>query len=260
VKTVKPKKLTRRRFILATLLAAPAAVAGDARWLEPQWVRIKRLRLSSKPSHRFVQFSDLHYKGDRAHTKSVVDTINSLSPDFVCFTGDIIEEARFLPEALEILSGIKVPMYGIPGNHDYWSNAPFDEIIKCFAATGGVWLVDEARVIAGGKINLIGVAHLGPKHPLPSSKPDAMNILLIHYPAWVKELSQKFDLMLAGHSHGGQVRLPFYGPVIVPFAVDEYDLGLYHTKAGPLYVNAGIGWFGCPIRFNCRPEITLIDI
>ena len=59
----------------------------------------------------------------------------------------------------------------------------------------------------------------------------------------VKAFHEKFDLMLAGHSHGGQVRIPFYGPITVPFLVDEYDLGLYYTKAGPLYVNAGIGWF-----------------
>ena len=63
--------------------------------------------------------------------------------------------------------------------------------------------------------------------------------------------------MLAGHSHGGQVRIPFYGPIIVPYAVDEYDLGLFQTKSGPLYVTSGIGWYPVPIRFNCRPEITV---
>jgi len=257
---VKSKRFSRRRFILAALLAAPAAIAGDARWLELQWLKIRRLRLSNKPAHRFVQFSDLHHKGDRAHTQSVVDTINSLSPEFVCFTGDIIEEGKFLPEALEVLAGIKAPMYGIPGNHDYWSKVPFESISKCFASTGGAWLVDEERIIAGGKINLIGVATLGPHRPLPSLNTGMKNILLIHYPAWAKAFHEKFDLMLAGHSHGGQVRIPFYGPIMVPFLVDEYDLGLYHTKVGPLYVNAGIGWFPYPIRFNCRPEITVIEI
>jgi predicted MPP superfamily phosphohydrolase len=257
---MKFKKLSRRRFIRTALFLSPAAIVGDARWVEPQWVKTERLRLSDKPAHRFVQFSDLHYKGDRAHAQSVVDTINSLSPDFVCFTGDVIEEGKFLPEALEILAGVKTPMYGVPGNHDYWSKAPFDGLIKCFAATGGAWLLDEQRVIAEGKINLIGMAHLGPKHPLPSPKPGMKNILLIHYPAWAKQFDEKFDLMLAGHSHGGQVRIPFYGSVIVPFAVDEYDLGLFQTKAGPLYVNAGIGWYPYPIRFNCRPEITVIEI
>lgn len=257
---MKPRKVSRRRFIFASLLAAPAALAGDARWLEPQWVRTRTLRLSTKPAHRLVQFSDLHHKGDRAHTQSVVNTINSLKPDFVCFTGDIIEEAKFLPEALEVLSGIKAPMYGVPGNHDYWSRAPFAEISKCFASSGGAWLLDETRIIAGGKINLAGLAWLGPKQALPSPKPEMKNILLMHYPAWAKAFDQKFDLMLAGHSHGGQVRIPFYGAIKVPFLVDEYDFGLFHTKAGPLYVNPGIGWFPYPIRFNCRPEITVIEI
>jgi hypothetical protein len=256
----KPKKFSRRRFLLGAVLLSPAVVVGDARWLEPQWVKTRHLRLADKSSHRLVQFSDLHYKGDRAHAQSVVNTINSLSPEFVCFTGDLIEEGKFLPEALEIISGIKAPMYGVPGNHDYWSKVPFDGFFKCFAATGGAWLVDDARTIADGKINLMGMAHIGPKHPPPSPKPGMKNILLLHYPAWAKQFDEKFDLMLAGHSHGGQVRIPFYGPVIVPFAVDEYDLGLFHTKAGPLYVNAGIGWYPVPIRFNCRPEITLIEI
>jgi predicted MPP superfamily phosphohydrolase len=83
----------------------------------------------------------------------------------------------------------------------------------------------------------------------------------MHYPAWVNKLAgQKFDLILAGHSHGGQVWLPLYGPVYVPFGVDQYVRGLFHTEAGPLYVNPGIGWFPVPIRFNCRPEITVFDI
>ena len=76
-----------------------------------------------------------------------------------------MEEGKFLPEALEILSGVKSPLYGVPGNHDYWSKMPFNDIIKCFAATGGAWLVDEKRVIAGGKINLGG--H-GPSWPRTS--------------------------------------------------------------------------------------------
>jgi predicted MPP superfamily phosphohydrolase len=258
--TTKPRKFSRRKFIRAACVLVPCAAIADARAVEPHWIKTTHLRVADQPEHRFVQFTDLHHKGDRAYAESVVKKINALAPDFVCFTGDLIEDAKFLPETLEILSGVKAPLYGIPGNHDYWSNAPFDGISKCFAATGGAWLVDEERVIANGKINLLGVAHLGPKHPTPSPKPGMKNILLIHYPAWAKVFDEKFNLVLAGHSHGGQVRLPFYGAIMVPFLVDEYDLGLFQTKAGPLYVNAGIGWFYTPIRFNCRPEITVIEI
>ena len=253
--------MTRRKFVVTALLATPFAVYGDARALEPQWVKISRLRLSEKPAHRFVHFSDLHHKGDRAHTQSVVKMINSLSPDFVCFTGDILEQAKFLPESLELLSGIESPLYGVPGNHDYSAYVSFADIAGCFASTGGAWLVDEQKIIADGKINLIGIAHITPMHPPPVPAPGMMNLVMFHYPAWAKRLGEpKFDLMLAGHSHGCQVRIPFYGPLVTPYAVDEYDLGLFHTKSGPLYVTSGIGWFPIPVRFNCRPEIVLVEV
>ena len=150
-------------------------------------------------------------------------------------------------------------MFGIPGNHDYWSHADFGVIAKSFAATGGVWLLDREVRTPDGKVNLIGSTCT----KAPDVKPRAglKNILLIHYPAWVEKLAgRKFDLILAGHSHGGQVRIPFYGPLVVPFGVNQYDLGLFQTPSGPLYVNAGIGYFHLNVRFNCRPEITLFEI
>ncbi len=258
-----PPRVSRRKFLAAALLVAPALLAADAAALEPTWLKVRRLRVGTGPAtHRLVHFSDVHYKGNRAYLQSVVETINALKPDFVCFTGDIIEDKKFLPEALDILSGISAPLYGVPGNHDYWSQATFQPIFECFYTTGGAWLMDEQRTIADGKINLIGLSCKGDGQAVPPPNSAGKNILLMHYPAWAKRLGgRKFDLLLAGHSHGGQVRIPFYGPLIVPFAVDEYDWGLYSTPAGPLYVNAGIGYiFDYNIRFNCRPEITVIEI
>ena len=99
------------------------------------------------------------------------------------------------------------------------------------------------------------------KPPRFNLEPNQRNILLIHYPEWADKLGKtKLDFILAGHSHGGQVRLPFYGPLIVPFGVGAYDLGLFQTPAGPLYVNAGIGYFYLNVRFNCRPEITVFEM
>jgi predicted MPP superfamily phosphohydrolase len=96
---------------------------------------------------------------------------------------------------------------------------------------------------------------------MPVATPGVMNLVMFHYPIWAKRMGdEKFDLMLAGHSHGCQVRIPFYGPVVRPYAVGEYDLGLFHTKAGPLYVTSGIGWFPLPVRFNCRPEIVVVEV
>jgi len=262
---MKLRPISRRRFLAlfgATCAAVPLGVAADAKWFEPTWLKVRRHRIGSgKPTHRLVHFTDLHYKGDRAYAQSVVNRINSFSPDLVCFTGDIMEQAGFLPEALEILSGIKSPMYGVPGNHDYWSRAPFSEIARCFAATGGAWLMNEQRTVAGGGINVIGATYFFQAPPQLLPDPTAKNILLMHYPAWVNSLGdQRFDLILAGHSHGGQVRIPFYGSVILPPGVDKYDLGWFQTQAGPLYVGSGIGWYHLPVRFNCRPEIAVIEI
>ncbi len=191
----------------------------------------------------------------------MVSKINALSPEFVCFTGDLIEEKAHLAEALELLEGIKAPVYGVPGNHDYWSKAAFRDFAASFARAGGRWLLDEQITTADGRFSITGLTCLSFHHPPIKSLAGTNSILLMHYPAWVKKLEgQSFDLLLAGHSHGGQVRLPFYGPVYVPFGVDEYDMGMLQTASGRLYVNPGIGWFPWPIRFNCRPEITVFEV
>ncbi len=257
-----PRKFSRRRFLLAAAIisSSPLFAAADAKWIEPKWLKLRLLKLGAgAPKRRIVHLTDIHHKGDRDYLLSVVKTVNALSPDFVCFTGDVIEDGKYLPEALELLAGIKSPMYGVPGNHDYWSRVPFTGIAKCFVASGGRWLLDEQVVTPDGKFTISGAACLSAHKPPLTGHPATTNIFLMHYPAWVEKLAGKFDLILAGHSHGGQVRLPFYGPVILPFGVGRYDLGMFRTAAGPLYVNPGIGWFPVPIRFNCRPEITVFE-
>ena len=252
-------RMTRRRFIGLTFSAVPVCCVGEALLLEPEWLVVRSLRLGGeKPTHRIVHFTDLHYKGDRGYLERVIEKVNDFSPDFVCFTGDIVEDKGFLEEALEMLKGIRFPMFGVPGNHEYWSGASFAEIARCFEVTGGAWLVDEESKAAGGGVGLFGS---GGKHVSRIREPEApKRLLLTHYPAFVDGLEGKsFDLILAGHSHGGQVRMPFWGPLIVPFGVGRYDRGLYRTRAGPLYVNPGIGWWRVPARFCCRPEITVVE-
>jgi predicted MPP superfamily phosphohydrolase len=258
---VKFNKVNRRRFLASAILASPFLLGADAKWVEPTWIKTRRVRLSrGKPAHRVVHCTDIHHKGDRAYLETMVKKINAQSPEFVCFTGDLIEETKYLPEALEIISRIKSPVYGVPGNHDFWSKASFGDIGRVFSATGGAWLMDQTVTTPDGKFSFIGAtcffSRHGPLDPVPNTK----SIYLMHYPAWVKKVTGKYDLLLAGHSHGGQVRLPFFGPVHVPWGVDEYDMGMFQTVAGPLYVNPGIGWFPVPIRFNCRPEITVFEI
>lgn len=258
---IRRPQMTRRRFLLGAAIAAPLAIVGDGLAVEPEWIRTRQLKLTPNPTHRLVHFTDLHHKGDRAYLERIVASINDLAPDFVCFTGDLIEDGEHLPEALELLAAIRAPLYGVPGNHDYWAKVPFTEIKACFARSDGKWLLDESVLTKDGRVTITGAANLKFKRqPLPPSA-GTRHIFLMHYPAWVKKLEgHTFDLILAGHSHGGQVRIPFFGAPIVPFGVDEYEVGLFNTPAGPLYVNPGLGWFPVPFRLNCRPEITLFEL
>ena len=252
-------RMTRRKFLALGALALPAAAGVDAALIEPTAVRTTDLTLTKNGKLRFVQFTDFHYKGDADFASEVIATINALNPDFVCFTGDLVEDKRFAPAALDFIRQIKAPVYGAPGNHDYWCGAPFADYEEAFAATGGAWLVDRSTVIAEHELEIVGMAMKG-IHALrpPQAR---QRILLLHYPEMADRLQgPRFDLILSGHSHCGQVRLPFYGALMLPWGVGRYDAGYFVSLGGPLYVNVGIGTYHLPVRFNCRPELTLVTM
>ncbi len=250
-------------------LAVPSALALDAGGFEPINLRIRSLDADpngtrSSPIRRsqirLLHFTDLHYKGDRSYTQKVVDSINAAAPDFVCFSGDLVEDRKWFSEALSYIEKIKVPVYGSPGNHDYHCGAPFSEYQRVFSGTGGRWLADDAIVLPQYNLELVGLGTDGVPVLKPPQAPT--RFLLTHFPKSVEDLKGKhyFDWIMAGHSHGGQVRIPGYGAPILPLGVGPYDLGYYETEAGPLYVNPGIGWYKLPFRFNCRPELTIVRI
>ncbi len=187
----------------------------------------------------------------------VVDHVNTLSPDFVCFTGDIVEERSFLTEALDGLSKLTPPTYGVPGNWDYIARGSQSDIAACFESTGGAWMRNTDVQI--GDLQIVGNDNRIPQsEPAPGSR---KHILLTHYPMDADMVhGEPFDLILAGHSHGGQCRVPFFGAPVVPDRVGSYSRGRFQTPGGPLYVNPGIGTFLLSVRFACRPEITVIEI
>jgi len=173
--------MTRRVFLRGLLCATPALILADSLWIEPRWVATRRVNLAQGiPRHRFVFFTDLHHKGDRKFLDSVVRSINALSPEFVCFGGDLVEDSRHLADALEGLQRIQAPLYGVPGNHDYWSHADFDVIGRAFAATGGRWLINEVVEAAGGRVQIAGATCMKP--PQFDLREGMPSVALIHYP------------------------------------------------------------------------------
>ncbi len=252
-------KISRRQFFGLTTAAVLSISTTEALAVDTERLRLTHLRLGKPPHTRFVFWTDFHYKGDAAYAEKVVAMINGLQPEFVCFAGDLVEDAIFQEEALKFVAMIRHPVYGVAGNHDFNSHSSFALNRKVFAATGGAWLSDQIAHPAGDKVELCGATWRNVGFVPPQS--DRPRILLTHYPTTAdKTDGRTFAAVLAGHSHGGQVRLPFYGAVVLPRWVGRYDMGLFRTPAGPLYVNAGVGTFRVPVRMNCPPEITVVEI
>ncbi len=116
--------MTRRKFLTLAGLALPAPLVADA-CLEPTDLRITELPLNKNGGVRFVHFTDFHFKGDTAYAAKVIHAINELRPDFVAFTGDLVEDKRYAAAALDFIRAIKAPVYGSPGNHEYRSGVDF---------------------------------------------------------------------------------------------------------------------------------------
>ncbi len=267
---VRPKPSIAKLLLRSSLrvgigLLALGAAAGlcilYARFVEPEWLSVKTFSLSDSPTVTLIHISDIHYKGDRKYLSKVVETINAIDADFVCFTGDLVEDKEYLSDCMAIVSGINKPLYGVPGNHDPWAKGRKEEIAEKFAATGGEYLAMGDEVNFSNKVILVG-GH--PVAALQKNRNDASaikTILLYHYPSIVDHLSNNsYDLILAGHTHGGQVCIPFVDNPVLQESDAAYSRGLFHTEAGPLYVNPGIGTFYWPVRFRCRPEITVIKL
>lgn len=134
-------KISRRKFLGLSALALPTVLSADAR-MTPR-LRVTTLPLSDRPKCRFVHFCDFHHAGDSEYADEVVTAINRLRPDFVCFTGDLVEDRAFLGEALGFIGKISVPVYGVPGNHDYTSGAAASEFERL--QRNGRRLANESR-------------------------------------------------------------------------------------------------------------------
>jgi predicted MPP superfamily phosphohydrolase len=280
-----PARLSRRKFILGSGVAAAgvALYAGEVARHEIDIVQTT-IRIADLPSafhgFRIVQISDIHLDEftEPFFLEHVVHRINDLAPDLVLVTGDFvtrgsltfIDSRHAAYRCAEILSTLKTPqVYTILGNHDVGVSAPL--VIGALRSRKIPVLVNEHLPIerGGSRFWLCGTDDAGTSHPdldltIPE-KPDGPVILMVHEPDYADTVVKHprggvVDLMLSGHSHGGQVRIPFYGPLILPPMGQKYVMGHFQFGAMQLYVNRGIGAVGLPFRFDCPPELTVLTL
>ncbi|WP_019122860.1 metallophosphoesterase [Brevibacillus massiliensis] len=274
-------KVTRRRF-LKTLKNGVIAMAGACLYsvcIERFWIAIREqvIAFERLPADldglRIVHFSDVHagHYFSPQHLLKVVGQVNGLQPDLICFTGDLfdsrVEDAKEIVSALSKLRS-RLGKWAVLGNHDYRSGS--EKVAKVLSQAGFQLLqnqhgaagsLEKALYIAGVDDVLYGKPDL--QQALRGIPEGKFTILLAHEPDFADYAGGfPVDLQLSGHSHGGQVRLPFIGPILTPEYGQKYPDGLQKVDSASLlvYTNRGIGTTILPIRFFCRPEITLLTL
>jgi predicted MPP superfamily phosphohydrolase len=283
--SAQPSRFTRRNFLIGTgtATAALALYAGEIARHEVDIVH-RPIAIDNLPTafngYRIVQLSDIHLDEytEPFFLEHIVNKVNTLNPDLVLLTGDFVTRGSitFIADkhaahrCAEIIATLTAPLrYGILGNHDVTVDAPM--VIQALSSRGTPVLVNRYLPIErnGDRLWLCGVDDPGTSSPdlnlaIPT-KPDGPVILMAHEPDYADIVRAHprgplVDLMLSGHSHGGQIRLPFLGPLILPPLGEKYPEGHYRFSRMQLYVNRGIGTVGLPFRLNCPPEITVIAL
>lgn len=251
------------------------AVLGWSLWIEPYAVELTTHSVPAAVAEplRIAHVTDLHTKGMGRREKRVVELVRLVEPDLIVVTGDTVTTGgtaagyRAVWKAL-VDVGAPLGVVAVRGNWEY------------DGARGGrrAGTASEAEADALGVVTLVNanaavrdaVWAVGLDDPLAgnASVPDAIRGLpaevyrlgLVHSPKWVADFAPEVDLVLAGHTHGGQIRVPFLGPVWLAPGTGSFVAGWYEVGGTDVYVNRGIGTSIAPVRFNCRPEVAVIEL
>jgi hypothetical protein len=240
---------------------------------EASWARLRALELevprlpADLDGLRIMHLSDFHLgvpsPGSRAVARAVEWTVDR-RPDLVCITGDLLTHPRGEPRLRELVACLPLPVFAVLGNHDYAvARDPM-------ARASGLRELDPARLLLdeGELLELRGrsvwIAGRDPKPSLHRRDPNSLSrdadlrILLNHYPRtfdWLEP--DRFDLVLAGHMHDGQITIPYPGgKVRLAHPTARYASGVYRREDLVMHVSPGLGTTFVPFRFAARPEVT----
>ncbi len=248
-------------------------------YIEPNWLQLHQetIHLPSLPlglqGLRIVQLSDFHLEPHvpLSHIQQAVKLANAQNPHLIVLTGDYADTLSGLEKLPIALSQLQAPLgvYAVLGNHDMWLGVK--ETKQTLIASGITLLENWGSVVTfrDASFYLAGLADSMSGRPdleatlvnLPSNM---LCILLAHEPDIADDIAKdgRVHLQLSGHSHCGQVRVPFYGAPVLPPLGNKYPQGLAKIQDLQVYTTCGVGLigepFGPPVRFNCPPEVTLL--
>ena len=249
--------------LVAYCVLATTAIAGTwglAKAWTPDIVRVELSSAKLRKPVRFAQISDVHIGSRTARFLAhIIDLVNEQNPDFLCITGDFIDQPGISLEKLQSLTLFKGPIYYCIGNHERYED--LDDIVSRLESLG-VEVLRNRTVEADG-LQFIGIDdHESSKQvarvlPFLEVKEELYSILLYHRPHGLEDAHRHgIDLKLSGHTHAGQI-VPFHLAVNKVF---EYRKGLYQFDNTYLYVNEGTGTWGPTMRLGTRSEITVFEL
>lgn len=269
-----------RRALVATI-AAPLIVAGtlaygargSARHLQHRKADVALNNMRPELEGITIGIlSDTHCNHEaaleRAHEAAT--HVASFQPDVIAFLGDLTTYkprrwARAAAEAIAPAAGARFGSFAVLGNHDWWGGAP-DLVARELKRAGYVVLRNSARPVAGRDgLWMVGLdSRCQSRHDLvraTAGVPDeTARLLLIHEPDYADEAPPGFLLQLSGHSHGGQIRLPWLPPLHTPRHARRHVEGLCQGEAHPVYVSRGVGTVGVRLRLFCPPEVNILRL
>ncbi len=277
--------INRRKFIRLSATAGVAALVADTALLEPNRPRIVRQQIALRrwpvrlDGFTIALLSDFHYDPYfSVHPlDAAIGMVNRLRPDLIALTGDFVsvpvfgdtaEAASAADPCAQRLRQMRAAhgLWGVMGNHDAFTDP--DRVTSSLRSAGIQVLSNQSVAIErdGARFWLSGVDDVlggsadlnATLHDLPANE---AVILLAHEPDYADVVTRHpVDLQLSGHSHGGQVRIPFVRPLYLPDLARKYIWGLYQIGGLTLYTNPGLGTVRVPVRMNCPPEITLLTL
>ncbi len=281
------RKLTRRNLLRLALASGSAGVAATAgllysRRVEPYQLVVERIeaRPAGMPREfdglRLGLMSDLHRGpyASEAFIERAAEALMSLSPDLIALTGDFVHGYNLQgPSVARALRALHAPLgiFAVMGNHDHWlDHKAIERALRRQFADRSFEVLRNARVrleARGAPLHIVGVDDVMVGRDdleraladMPAGQPA---ILLAHEPDFADTASQRYPFLLqmSGHSHGGQVRLPFVGAPILPPLGQKYPIGLQRAGNMLVYTSRGLGMIYPPVRFMCPPEVTLITL
>jgi len=215
-------------------------------------------------SLHILQLSDIHIRTKGPWLETLLSHLTGIQPDILVLTGDVVTtgwDQEAVNQFLKQIPKGRLGSFAVMGNWEYWSGAK-PSVWRPFLQKHSITLLVE-EAIHLSEITIVGTDdHLaGNSNPtqLLQNLSDHPTLVLTHSPEHFRDLVHpNVDLVLAGHAHGGQMRLPFLGPVWVPKGTGNYIGGWYQQNNSLLFVSRGIGWSVAPLRYRCPPEIASI--